>query len=771
MQNHKYEIHYILRDTKTGVSVLHRSFPLLVLLLSFLIPVNGAAVALPLTQSPVTVSQSIAPMQSTPPTVANWAAWKATIISTPLRQTGCFVAKYPATIWQATKCGPASTLPHEGSSSRLALQPSTFNLQPLTVGNGNDYFAQSTSFIGSSVGSFLSTSGITSETGSVGGLGGPGCGGAMLTTNCYGLQINAQRFFGPVTTAYSLSVSTYAWEQFIYSNTAVNGGPGAYIEFWLLGYRNPAYSNQASCPTSASNPPTPPGSSGWIPANDFIFGASCYLNTAVASSPSTPGTGLGTLSLAAYSNYLSSGNDQVSLCITTYASCYSYALTDGVLNLYQYWVRSEFNVFGDCCLSRANFNSGTSITVLNALKDQSGNAITPTCVPGGSTGETNNLNLAPCSASATGISFDEGLLPQNTMTVSYSTPGGAGLSSPPTFNYVDQGSPASYTLTNTPTPLSVDSGTSWSVTPSTLVGSGSLEQWQSPPSQSLSGTSATETLNFAFYHQYLQTLSYSIVPSLNPGSPSPPTWTALQFGVSTPQALTQSPTGYWYDAGSSWTVSPNPLGGSTSSEQWVTTQATSGTITSAQTINFAYSHQFTLTTAALPSTVYGTTSPAPGTYWEQYESPQKVSAFPNAGYGSEVLYWIVSAGITCPVGPACTFNMPDSPASVTVVFEAQLFVALQPPPANGGTVTKSTVTLSGVVTALGTPFSGATVKLYLRSPSNVLSLVCTVSSSASGKFSCVASSISTLGKWTWYAVATKAGWIKGTSPTWNFTRT
>jgi hypothetical protein len=59
----------------------------------------------------------------------------------------------------------------------------------------------------------------------------------------------------------------------------------------------------------------------------------------------------------------------------------------------------------------------------------------------------------------------------------------------------------------------------------------------------------------------------------------------------------------------------------------------------------------------------------------------------------------------------------------------------------------------------------------LRSPSNVLSLVCTVSSSASGKFSCVASSISTLGKWTWYAVATKAGWIKGTSPTWNFTRT
>jgi hypothetical protein len=72
------------------------------------------------------------------------------------------------------------------------------------------------------------------------------------------------------------------------------------------------------------------------------------------------------------------------------------------VNLYQYWQYSEFNVFGLGSGSEANFNSGTSITVVNSLKDQSGNIIVPTCVSGGYAGETNNLNLGSCSSNSNG---------------------------------------------------------------------------------------------------------------------------------------------------------------------------------------------------------------------------------------------------------------------------------------------------------------------------------------------------------------------------------
>jgi hypothetical protein len=49
--------------------------------------------------------------------------------------------------------------------------------------------------------------------------------------------------------------------------------------------------------------------------------------------------------------------------------------------------------------SRAQFNSGSSVSVKIALTD--GSTAAPKCVAGaGSTGETNNLNLGSCSAAA-----------------------------------------------------------------------------------------------------------------------------------------------------------------------------------------------------------------------------------------------------------------------------------------------------------------------------------------------------------------------------------
>ncbi len=93
------------------------------------------------------------------------------------------------------------------------------------------------------------------------------------------------------------------------------------------------------------------------------------------------------------------------------------------------------------------------------------------------------------------------------------------------------------------------------------------------------------------YRQFFDTLSYSITGG---GSPSAPTFTALQVGSSVGQTLTTTPTKYWFDAGSSWSLSPNPLGGSTSSERWQTNSATSGTLSSSTvtTITVTFYHQY-----------------------------------------------------------------------------------------------------------------------------------------------------------------------------------
>jgi hypothetical protein len=249
------------------------------------------------------------------------------------------------------------------------------------------------------------------------------------------------------------------------------------------------------------------------------------------------------------------------------------------------------------------------------------------------------------------------------ITVSYSIIDG-GSPTAPVFSYTSGGNPHTYTLTTTPTPVTVDTGTSWSVAPNPLTGSTGTERWYSI--QILSGTATGGALAFIFYHQYLQTLSYAITPVLNHGSPTAPTFSALWFGVSLPLFLTQVATGYWYDAGSSWTLSPNPLSPSTGSEQWITSQSTSGTVSSATTILFTFHHQFFLTVNVLPSAVYGST--APGSGWNDYNSPVSVMANANAGYSLGT--WTTS-GVSCSGGPTsnpCTFNMPLNAATLTANF-------------------------------------------------------------------------------------------------------
>jgi hypothetical protein len=236
------------------------------------------------------------------------------------------------------------------------------------VGNGNDYVivAPGANLITQTIGTFPSVRGVTSET---------GAGGA----DDYSLQLNTN--FNSTTSACSGGAAgCTVWQQFIYVPGTV------FMQYWLIGYG----AGGASCP------------SGYTTA-----GSNCYKNSAGTSAPSVPITGLGNLTLTATA--ASGGNDTVTF--TNGGSAYSVTASDSVLSIATVWNQSEFNVVGNANSSAATFNAGSVITVNSAA--QYGSTTAPTCIVNGTTGETNNLNLLPCTATGgatPNIQFIESLL-------------------------------------------------------------------------------------------------------------------------------------------------------------------------------------------------------------------------------------------------------------------------------------------------------------------------------------------------------------------------
>jgi hypothetical protein len=155
------------------------------------------------------------------------------------------------------------------------------------------------------------------------------------------------------------------------------------------------------------------------------------------------------------------------------------------------------------------------------------------------------------------------------MTVSYSVVGG-GSPTAPVFKYVVKGVSKSLTLSKTGKAVSVDAGSTWSVTPNPLGGSSSSQQWIS--TQTLTGTASAATIVFAFQHQYYLTIKVS-----GPGS------VTVSSG--------------WYNAGQSVTIKATPNSGH-KFKSWTGTGAGSYTGTSAShtiTMNAAITETATFT--------------------------------------------------------------------------------------------------------------------------------------------------------------------------------
>jgi hypothetical protein len=277
-------------------------------------------------------------------------SWRQEMMSTPTPSAGCFQSNYPSLVWETVQCGP----PVNGTGN---------------VGNTNDYIAEVTSghYISQALGEVSSMSGFVDEKDN----------GAGTGVNYYSIQDNSQFF---ITTFSGHSVQ--AWEQFFFQNQPGSSQGVLWIEYWLFNW----YSTYGSCPT-----------------NWFISAGDCVWNSpTTVTSQQNPST-LASIQVAGDANLLGTGVDESAMCNTT--SCYVHSQSASILNLYEHWIYSEWNVLGYINLSDAGFNHATSMTIEQVLYDSSFNNLTPSCGgPTGYTGETNNLTLGAACYTQTSTS-------------------------------------------------------------------------------------------------------------------------------------------------------------------------------------------------------------------------------------------------------------------------------------------------------------------------------------------------------------------------------
>jgi hypothetical protein len=362
-------------------------------------PVPARASAQPAQLTPI----SVQPVEITEPVAASPAdrrAWAEKMHHTPAAAQGCFHAAYPSTQWEAVPCDPPpgwrSAVPRrrlnlkEGGNEEVG-GTGTFPTLPAN----NDIVVQATSghLLSYAEGSFLSVKGVTSESGT--GVAAFGDNG-ILGANEYSLQLNTN-YSNSATAACGGFSNCHVWQQYVMAtNTPVSLTSSAltdktqvFIEYWLLNY---GASTASTCPTGFD-----------FGGVDGLYGGGvdCVQNTPATTiqSGQLPITDLADLKFSGSAT--AGGTDYATL--TYGGTAYTAQVADNLTDTASVWNQAEFNVFGNAGGSEAVFNNGTTAIVQIAVTDGSTSA--PSCVvpsatvSGGSTGESNNFNFVPSTAS------------------------------------------------------------------------------------------------------------------------------------------------------------------------------------------------------------------------------------------------------------------------------------------------------------------------------------------------------------------------------------
>ena len=165
------------------------------------------------------------------------------------------------------------------------------------------------------------------------------------------------------------------------------------------------------------------------------------------------------------------------------------------------------------------------------------------------------------------------------------TVSGGGTYDNPRLNFTTLGSPGLALVNSTGATVWIDSGAKWGVS-IFLPNSSPTERWVTD--QETSGIASAPVLGgFLYYHQYLGTLSYSILGS--GGSPPVPDLNYTSLAVPVVAPLSTTAVSHWIDSGSSWSV-PLTLPG-VQGERWLS-NATVAEATAAFVQDVQYGHQF-----------------------------------------------------------------------------------------------------------------------------------------------------------------------------------
>jgi hypothetical protein len=286
-------------------------------------------------------------------------AWRSSIEHGGLPGAGCFKASYPSMKWERIACAtpPHLLYPVPRGSSRRA---------HATVGDGNDYTANTSTAISSAIGSFPKVTGVTSVKSTPNPAFGNDC---ECGNNSYTLQLNSSFFSSAACNGES---NCDGWEQFVYENPTGSSKGSLFIQDWLI-------------PANLTGSIKCPRGKGWESAD-----GGCVQNS--ASSVSIPNQSIANLAKLVETGDAASSGDSVFLAVGTTVYGLKNIQSDGITDLAANWKGAEFNVVGNAGGSIAEFNSGSTIEV--GLQTDTGNTTAPTCkADSGTTGESSNLSF------------------------------------------------------------------------------------------------------------------------------------------------------------------------------------------------------------------------------------------------------------------------------------------------------------------------------------------------------------------------------------------
>jgi hypothetical protein len=185
-------------------------------------------------------------------------------------------------------------------------------------------------------------------------------------------------------------------------------------------------------------------------------------------------------------------------------------------------------------------------------------------------------------------------------------------------------------------------------------------------------------------------LSFSSSIQGGAGSSSAPVLTYTVGGATQSATLTQNAQTFSVDSGSAWSVT-SPASANSLTERWQTTQSTTGTATSAQTVNFVFYHQYLVvfnfnvsgggSGYSNPSVTYSqfgnqVTTPTGTQVWADAAAYSYPSTLPGSSSAEQWVTSLISGTVS-------------SSTSINSQYSHQYYVTVNLNPTNGGNVSTS----------------------------------------------------------------------------------